>query len=175
MNDVSILVGGLQDACTIDHRIPKPYTPTLQQLREGDASPQAVQLQPCTMRFESTAKVLAKCKLNYYRISECHGIGERRLSRGLGDKCSYRILVWGKDEVRNLHNMSAQGLPKGPICLEGLVKMPLAQALISCNGCRCTACREAAQYCASFCTMCDLLLWNHASQMAPISLGIALI
>ena len=24
-----------------------------------------------TMRFESTAKVLAKCKLEYYRISEC--------------------------------------------------------------------------------------------------------
>ena len=25
----------------------------------------------CTMRFWSTAKVLAKCKLQYYRISEC--------------------------------------------------------------------------------------------------------
>ena len=27
---------------------------------------------PCTMRFGSTAKVLLKCKLKYYRISECH-------------------------------------------------------------------------------------------------------
>ena len=27
----------------------------------------------CTMRFASTAKVLAKCKLKYYRISECVG------------------------------------------------------------------------------------------------------
>ena len=26
---------------------------------------------PCTMRFGSTAKVLAECKLKYYRISEC--------------------------------------------------------------------------------------------------------
>ena len=26
---------------------------------------------PCTMRFGSTAKVLAKCMLKYYRISEC--------------------------------------------------------------------------------------------------------
>ncbi len=26
----------------------------------------------CTMRFGSTAKVLLKCKLKYYRISECH-------------------------------------------------------------------------------------------------------
>ena len=25
----------------------------------------------CTMRFGSIAKVLAKCKLKYYRISEC--------------------------------------------------------------------------------------------------------
>ena len=25
----------------------------------------------CTMRFGSTAKVLLKCKLKYYRISEC--------------------------------------------------------------------------------------------------------
>ena len=28
---------------------------------------------PRTMRFGSTAKVLLKCKLKYYRISECHG------------------------------------------------------------------------------------------------------
>ena len=27
--------------------------------------------QRCTMRFGSTAKVLLKCKLKYYRISEC--------------------------------------------------------------------------------------------------------
>ena len=27
----------------------------------------------CTMRFEGTAKVLAECKLKYYRISECAG------------------------------------------------------------------------------------------------------
>ncbi len=27
-----------------------------------------------TMRFGSTAKVLAKCKLKYYRISECRGM-----------------------------------------------------------------------------------------------------
>ena len=27
---------------------------------------------PRTMRFGSTAKVLLKCKLKYYRISECH-------------------------------------------------------------------------------------------------------
>ena len=27
----------------------------------------------CTMRFGSTAKVLLKCKLKYYRISECGG------------------------------------------------------------------------------------------------------
>ena len=26
---------------------------------------------PCTLRFGSTAKVLLKCKLKYYRISEC--------------------------------------------------------------------------------------------------------
>ena len=26
------------------------------------------------MRFGSTAKVLLKCKLKYYRISECHGV-----------------------------------------------------------------------------------------------------
>ena len=28
----------------------------------------------CTMRFGSTAKVLLKCKLKYYRISECGGV-----------------------------------------------------------------------------------------------------
>ena len=28
---------------------------------------------PCTMRFGSTAKVLLKCNLKYYRISECLG------------------------------------------------------------------------------------------------------
>ena len=27
----------------------------------------------CTMRFGSTAKVLLKCKLKYYSISECTG------------------------------------------------------------------------------------------------------
>ena len=31
--------------------------------------------EPCTMRFGSTAKVLLKCKLKYYRISECLGHG----------------------------------------------------------------------------------------------------
>ena len=30
-----------------------------------------VQRMPSTMRSESTVKVLAKCKLKYYRISEC--------------------------------------------------------------------------------------------------------
>ena len=30
--------------------------------------------QPHTMRFGSTAKVLLKCKLKYYRISECHSL-----------------------------------------------------------------------------------------------------
>ena len=30
----------------------------------------------CTMRFGSTAKVPLKCKLKYYRISECGGDGE---------------------------------------------------------------------------------------------------
>ena len=28
---------------------------------------------PCTVRFGSNVKVLAKCKLEYYTISECHG------------------------------------------------------------------------------------------------------
>ena len=41
----------------------------------GDAGPYR------TMRFGSTAKVLLKCKLKYYRISECvppsHGLGWR--------------------------------------------------------------------------------------------------
>ena len=35
-----------------------------------------------TMRFGSTAKVLLKCKLKYYRISECirrEGQGERHM------------------------------------------------------------------------------------------------
>ncbi len=33
--------------------------------------------EPCgTMRFGSTAKVLLKCKLKYYRISECAGFVE---------------------------------------------------------------------------------------------------
>ena len=30
----------------------------------------------CTMRFGSSAKVLAKCKLKYYRISECWVLDE---------------------------------------------------------------------------------------------------
>ena len=29
---------------------------------------------PCTMRFGSTAKALGKCKLKYYRRSECHAL-----------------------------------------------------------------------------------------------------
>ena len=30
----------------------------------------------CTMRFENSAKVLAECKLKYYRISECAGVAD---------------------------------------------------------------------------------------------------
>ena len=29
------------------------------------------------MRFDSTAKVLAKCKLKYYRISECGFVSQQ--------------------------------------------------------------------------------------------------
>ncbi len=35
------------------------------------------------MRFGSTAKVLAECKLKYYRVSECHAVPDFRGSDGL--------------------------------------------------------------------------------------------
>ena len=38
----------------------------------------------CTMRFGSTAKVLLKCKLKYYRISECGGRDVCKLIDGEG-------------------------------------------------------------------------------------------
>ncbi len=34
------------------------------------------QVRQGTMRFGSTAKVLAECKLKYYRVSECRALAE---------------------------------------------------------------------------------------------------
>ena len=39
----------------------------------SDTSGAVLQTYPRTMRFGSTAKVLAKCMLKYYRIPECLG------------------------------------------------------------------------------------------------------
>ena len=40
-----------------------------------------IAVRPLTMRFESTTKVLAECKLKYYRISECSWDGNDRAMR----------------------------------------------------------------------------------------------
>ena len=46
----------------------------------------------CTMRFGSTAKVLLKCKLKYYRISECVA--------GLSAyACGMHILIWAASNM----------------------------------------------------------------------------
>ena len=49
----------------------------------------------CTMRFGSTAKVLPKCKLKYYRISECIGDDDPGTQGGYASRvpvCCVRIV-----------------------------------------------------------------------------------
>ena len=52
------------------------------------------------MRFGSTAKVLLKCKLKYYRISECDGppvvVLVCSLNFGNGDEERLRLVALGK-------------------------------------------------------------------------------
>ena len=57
--------------------------PTLVDTVGEDTEQTARRVSCCTMRFGSTAKVLLKCKLKYYRISEClqgHGAQGRAAS-----------------------------------------------------------------------------------------------
>ena len=50
------------------------------------------------MRFGSTAKVLAKCMLKYYRISECRG--RRRVGNaGPDDRCASCLLQDMKEDA----------------------------------------------------------------------------
>ena len=58
----------------------------------------------CTMRFGSTAKVLAKCMLEYYRISECDAI---ILNRCAGDAPS------SEDDLLHEQAVLASKLEKG--------------------------------------------------------------
>ena len=82
--------------------------------------------QPCTMRFGSTAKVLLKCKLKYYRISEClvdpgscgfarrgHGYIPSSLSVPQISRCHTRLMPasWlQQTETRAVHGTSTTGL-----------------------------------------------------------------
>ena len=48
---------------------------------------------PCAVRFRSTAKVLAECKLKYYRISECLAAWRLQLSLLLALSCRDLLLL----------------------------------------------------------------------------------
>ena len=57
-----------------------------------------------TMRFGSTAKVLANCKLEYYRISECPGTVTPGILLLPWDPCGYR-----RDVVSHWQTLPAAG------------------------------------------------------------------
>ena len=71
----------------------------------------------CTMRFGSTAKVLLKCKLKYYRISECAGSASAQATAGpkTASCCALvhaglKQLAWDKALIKTPRHQSGSHL-----------------------------------------------------------------